>query len=91
MVRRCLYGLGRGNTGWKRPYNVGKRGVMHFTRTKNLSPVNYHTLTITVKIKKCQYVKKLGIYVSDDLKWSCRILHVAMHRVVAKVNRILGF
>ncbi len=57
---------------------------MRFTRKKILSPINYHL--DNKEIKNVYTQKDLGIYVSDDLKWSCHIAHVA-----AKANRMLGF
>ena len=47
-------------------------------------PANYHLANEEIKSVNIQ--KDLGIFISDDLKWSNQIAHV-----VAKANRMLGF
>jgi hypothetical protein len=57
---------------------------MRFTRKKNVMPANYHLANEEIKSVNIQ--KDLGIFISDDLKWSNQIAHV-----VAKANRMLRF
>jgi hypothetical protein len=57
---------------WELSFNVQKCSVMRFTRKKNVMPANYHLANEEIKSVNIQ--KDLGIFISDDLKWSNQIV-----------------
>ena len=84
LLQRDINSLQEWSVKWELSFNVQKCSAMWFTRKKNVMPANYHLANEEIKSVKTQ--KDLGIFISDDLKWSNQIAHV-----VAKANRMLGF
>jgi hypothetical protein len=84
FLQREINSLQEWSVKWELSFNVQKCSVMRFTRKKNVMPANYHLANEEIKSVNIQ--KDLGIFISDDLKWSNQIAHV-----VAKANRMLRF
>ena len=84
LLQRDINSLQEWSVKWELSFNVQKCSVMRFTRKKNVMPADYHLANEEIKCVNIQ--KDLGIFISDDLKWSNQIAHV-----VAKANRMLGF
>ena len=84
LLQRDIKSLQEWSVKWELSFNVQKCSMMRFTRKKNVMPAEYHLANEEIKCVNIQ--KDLGIFISDDLKWSNQIAHV-----VAKANRMLGF
>jgi len=66
---------------WQIAFNIDKCKVMHIGR-RNLQSKYFMN---NMELEKIQEEKDLGIYVTDDLKWSKQCLYVYI-----KANRTLG-